>query len=219
MKTLNSITCRLLLAFAATTLSCLAAAAEESNSVASASGAADATVVAQTRAEPSAPKLPYGVDDVLKLSRAKISEEVILNYVQSSGTVYNLSPGAIVYLRNEGVSDRVLNAMIDQRKRAAEATAAAPVVAAVPQPVGIPDTSTMVAAPVYEQPPVVEVQSAPASSTLYVIPYGPAAAAYYGCYSYPRYYYYSGCYTPVVSLGFRMGGHSSVIHFGGRHHR
>lgn len=225
MKTLNPVIPRLILACVATTFFCLTAAAEESNAVASASTTVDTPVVAQTRAEPSSPKLPYGVDDVLKLSRARISEDVILNFVQSSGTVYDLSPGAIVYLRDEGVSDRVVNAMIDQRKRTTESTvnapivAAAPVVAVPPQTVGIPDTSSMVAAPVYDQSPVIEVEATPANSTLYVIPYGPAQAAYYGGYGSPRYYYYGGCYTPVISLGHRWGGHSSVIHFGGRRHR
>ena len=46
-------------------------------------------------------KLPYGVDEVLKLSRAQISEDITLNYVQNSGTIYNLSAKDIVYLRNK----------------------------------------------------------------------------------------------------------------------
>ena len=65
----------------------------------------------------SAPvKLPYGVEDVLKLSRAQVSEDVTLNFIHNSGTIYNLAPKDIVYLHNEGVSDRVINAMLDQRK-------------------------------------------------------------------------------------------------------
>ena len=65
----------------------------------------------------SAPvKLPYGVEDVLKLSRAQVSEDVTLNFIHNSGTIYNLSPNDIVYLRNQGVSDRVINTMLDQRK-------------------------------------------------------------------------------------------------------
>src|SRR5579859_7913248 len=62
-------------------------------------------------------KLPYGVEDVLKLSRAQVGEDVILNYVQSSGTVYTLSPKEIIYLKEQGVSEKVMNAMLDQRKR------------------------------------------------------------------------------------------------------
>src|SRR5260221_6567528 len=72
-----------------------------------------------------ATKLPYGAEDVLKLSQANIGEEIILNYVQSSGTIYNLSPKDIVYLHNQGVSEKVINAMIDQRKRVELAAQAA----------------------------------------------------------------------------------------------
>ena len=61
-------------------------------------------------------KLPYGVEDVLKLSRAQVSEDVTLNFIHNSGTIYNLAPKDIVYLRNEGVSDRVISAMLNQRK-------------------------------------------------------------------------------------------------------
>src|SRR5215471_5789507 len=51
-------------------------------------------------------KLPYGVEEVLKLSRANISDDITINYIQSSGTIYNLTAQDIVYLRNQGVSDR-----------------------------------------------------------------------------------------------------------------
>ena len=37
-------------------------------------------------------KLPYGVEDVLKLSRAQVSEDVTLNFIRNSGTIYNLAP-------------------------------------------------------------------------------------------------------------------------------
>ena len=52
-------------------------------------------------AESTPVKLPYGAEDVLKLSRAQVSEDVILNYVHNSGTIYNLGPNDIVYLRKK----------------------------------------------------------------------------------------------------------------------
>ena len=76
--------------------------------------------------EAAAVNLPYGVDDVLKLSRAQASEDVTLNYIRSTGTIYNLAPNDIVYLRNEGVSDRVINTMLDQRKNVPAETATQP---------------------------------------------------------------------------------------------
>src|SRR5689334_1742574 len=85
--------------------------------------AATSASVASSAAAPV--KLPYGVEDVLKLSRAQIGENIILNYVQSSGTIYNLTPKDIVYLRDQGVSDKVVSAMLDQRKRVELAAQAA----------------------------------------------------------------------------------------------
>ena len=87
---------------------------------------APGTTPAQMQAvlAPTTVKLPYGVEDVLKLSRAQVSEDVIVNYIHSTGTIYCLSPEVIVYLRNEGVTDRVINAMIDQRQNVPAETAA-----------------------------------------------------------------------------------------------
>src|SRR5260221_4153750 len=61
-------------------------------------------------------KVPYGVPDILKLSRAQVNEGVILSYIQNSGTVYNLEANDIVYLRGQGVSDAVVTAMLNQRR-------------------------------------------------------------------------------------------------------
>jgi hypothetical protein len=156
-------------------------------------------------ADEAAPaKLPYGVADVLKLTHAQVSEEVVLHYVLNSGTVYNLGAKDIVYLRNQGVSDRVLTTMMNQRNRVAEESAEqAAAQAAVPVPV-YADAAGMAApplyAPAYVEPPPVEE---PAPSTVYVIPYSPpVGAAYYGGY-YPH--YYGGYYAPGISLVYRFG--------------
>ena len=187
-----------------------------------------ATTVSTPAAADAAPvKLPYGVEDVLKLSRAQVSEDVILTFIHNSGTIYNLAPNDIVYLRNEGVSDHVISAMLDQRTNVPAETAAqtAPPSAPATAPAPVyPDANAAAAAqaqaqyaPAYTQPAPVYVQpdtaSAPAS-TLYVIPdsssgYNPY---YYG--GYP--YYYGGYpyyYGPSVTFGFGFGGG----HYGGYH--
>src|SRR5439155_1211767 len=74
--------------------------------------------------ETSATKLPYGVEDVLKLSRAQVSEDITLTYIQNSGTIYDLRPNDIVYLKEQGVSDKLISAMMEQRKKALDAAAA-----------------------------------------------------------------------------------------------
>ena len=189
--------------------------------------AAPAVTPAPTASAPAT--LPYGVEDVLKLSRAQVSEDVTLNFIHNSGTIYNLSPKDIVYLRNEGVSDRVINAMMDQRKNvpteAAAQSAAATPPAAAPAPIA-PDANAATAppvpqyAPTYAQaaPVYVQPDATPApASTVYVIPYSSSG------YAYPNYYpyYYGGypCYYgPSVVVGFGYyGGRYHHGYYGGYH--
>jgi hypothetical protein len=61
--------------------------------------------------------LSYGVPQVLQLSQAKVGDDVIVRYIQNSGTIFPLAADEIVYLKQQGVSDAVLNAMLDQRQR------------------------------------------------------------------------------------------------------
>ena len=155
----------------------------------------------------AAVKLPYGVDDVLKLSRSSINEDIILNYIQNSGTIYNLAPQDIVYLRNQGVSDRVVGAMLNQRKQveAAAAQSAPQNAPAIPNAPMVPDANTAQVAPVYDDS---AQQTAAPSSSVYVIPYPQATAAYYGSYGYPYYsypYYGSYYYGPSIAFGFGFG--------------
>src|SRR5215471_11188627 len=70
-------------------------------------------------------KLPYGVEDVLKMSKAQVSDDVIATYIQNTGTIYSLGPNDIVYLKDQGVSDRIINTMLDQRRIANEVAAQA----------------------------------------------------------------------------------------------
>jgi hypothetical protein len=167
-------------------------------------------------------KLPYGVEDVLKMSRAQVSDDVIATYIQNTGTIYSLGPNDIVYLKDQGVSDRIINTMLDQRRIANEvaaqvqqqqAAAQAPTPAAENNgPVTTPAyTDTQSAAPTVTQP---------AASTLYVIPYPTPAYPYYSrpYYSYPYPYYSSYSYyypysyarfgAPVVGFRFGLGARS-----------
>jgi hypothetical protein len=164
-----------------------------------------------------APRLPYGVEDVVKLSRAQVNEDVIVSYVQTSGTIYSLAPKDLVYLKEVGVSDRVVNTMLDQRKRAAEVAAQT-----APQQPIYQDNTPTATSPTYADSTAVDAAPAeaqPAPSTLYVIPYTPSSYSYYG---YPGYYsrpyyvyggYYGGysryCGPSVVArIGHASHGHS-----------
>lgn len=172
-------------------------------------------------------KLPYGAEDVLKLSRAQVSEDVTLNFIHNSGTIYNLAPKDIVYLRNEGVSDRVINTMLDQRKNVpAEMAAQTPPPTAPPAP-AYPDANAAAAAqasaqyaPAYAQPAPVyappEPTYAPASS-VYVIPYSSPGYGYSGYYPYyGGYYPYYGS-SVVIGFGYHggyYGGHGGGYYGG-----
>src|SRR5580765_4239257 len=65
---------------------------------------------AASSAQSSKIQLSYGVEDILKLLHANVSDDTIVAFIVSSGRVYNLSASEIVYLREQKVSDRVLTA-------------------------------------------------------------------------------------------------------------
>jgi hypothetical protein len=165
-------------------------------------------------------KLPYGADDVLKLSRAQVSDDVTVNFIRNSGTIYNLGPNDIVYLRNQGVSERVINTMLDQRKTVPAETAAQNYLAPAPAAPQAPDGTAAPAvqyapqyAPQYAQPAPVYVEPQAPASTVYVIPYSG------GGYGYSSYYPYYGGYSYYghsVVFGFGYGGHG---YYGGHYYR
>src|ERR1035441_417744 len=177
--------------------------------------AQEPTTAAQpAAASQPAPQLSYGVPQVLQLAQAKVSDGIIVNYIQNSGTIYSLKADEIVYLKQQGVSDAALNAMLNQRSRLTGST----------EPSTTTDSSTTASAQTYTTaaPAVNYVQTAP-SSTVYIIPDTQTYqydAWYYGGYPYYGYPYYGGYYGwPAVSLSFGWGGyHGGGYHGGGGFH-
>lgn len=219
-----------LFASVAVSLSILQGFATDTASTPSTSASITAAVTATT-SEPV--KLPYGVEDVLKLSRAQVSDDVITTYIQNTGTIYSLGPQDIVYLKEQGVSDRIVNTMMDQRRVANEVAAQAQQQqAAAQQPSVVADNNNPVSTPAYsEAQPAAPAVTQPAASSLYVIPYpSPTYPRYSGSYyypygysypysySYPYPYSYYGYGRPVI--GFRFGvGRSFHSSFHSFHHR
>jgi hypothetical protein len=150
----------------------------------------------------SAPQLSYGVPQVMQLVQAKISDSVIVNYIQSSSTIYSLSADEIVYLKQQGVSDNVLNAMLNQRGRVSGYTQPAAMTASANSVPATSTTATSDQSYTAAAPPVTYVQQAAQPSTVYVVP---NTQTYY--YSYPYYsvYYYG---WPAISLSFGYYGGS-----------
>src|SRR5258708_38365811 len=64
------------------------------------------------QAEARVPPLPSRVQDVVKLTKAGLSEDVILSQVKSAGVTYNLTADQLIYLTGQGVSQNVIKALI-----------------------------------------------------------------------------------------------------------
>jgi serine/threonine protein kinase len=63
------------------------------------------------RAETTATNLPPGIQDVIKLTRAGITQDIILAQVQAAGVSYKLTSDQLAYLSNQGVSQNVIKAL------------------------------------------------------------------------------------------------------------
>jgi len=133
-------------------------------------------------------QLSGGAEDVLKLSRAKVHDDVTVAFIQNSDRRFNLTASDILYLRKEGVSDRVLTAMLSPQSPPA-----------VAPPPSESTTAAEANAPQYITPPATTtvVESAP-YSTVYLA----STPAYYSFYDPWPYYTYT---YPALSLGFYWG--------------
>jgi hypothetical protein len=89
------------------------------------------SAVSLAQAQTATTNLPPAIQDVIKLTRAGITEEVILAELKSAGVSYKLTPDQIIYLSNQGVSESVIQALIRSE---------APVPAPPPGPPAIPPT-------------------------------------------------------------------------------
>jgi len=161
-----------------------------------------------------APQLPYGVPEVLQLTQAKVGDSVIINYIQNSGNNYGLNASQIIYLRQQGVSEAVINAMLTQRAATAQPTmtTAPPSAAPSASTSGTPDTgNAQPSAPAGQSS--VSYVPATTASTVYVVP---NTQTYY--YSYPYYYpYYYGWPAVSLSFGWGWGGYYHGGYWGGYH--
>jgi len=80
---------------------------------------------------------PLSLADVKSLAKAGISEDVIINQVQASHTVFRLSATDIIDLRDAGVTDKIVNYMINTPNTVG---ASAMVVTQAPPPMLPPQT-------------------------------------------------------------------------------
>jgi outer membrane lipoprotein SlyB len=89
---------------------------------------------------------PLSIADVKALAKAGISEDVIINQIKNSHTVFHLSSADIIDLRDAGVTDKIVNCMISTPGTAgANAEASSTVI--VQQAPPPPPVETVVVAP------------------------------------------------------------------------
>jgi hypothetical protein len=56
---------------------------------------------------------PLSVADVKELARAGVSDELIISQIRNSRTIYHLSTAEIIGLKDEGVSENIIDFMIN----------------------------------------------------------------------------------------------------------
>lgn len=121
----------------------------------------------------NAPALSPDLQEVVTLSREQMGDEIITNYIMSSGRAYQLSADQIIYMKNQGVSSTVLNLLIQTGAAAnSPAAAGAPVITENPPA----DTSAPAPVPVPSSPPPTSV-SAPMTANVVTPPLVPTSPA------------------------------------------
>jgi hypothetical protein len=105
-----------------------------------------------------------GVDSIIALVQANMSEALVLKTIQRQNKAYDLTPDDLLKLQKAGVSERIINAMLDP----STASSANPAPAAVPPPAAAPSAA----------PAAPRAASGPAGSNLAASgPAGPEAAS------------------------------------------
>jgi hypothetical protein len=192
------------------------------------SAAAQATVTpgaVELSKDAKAARFSPGLEDIVKLAKAKVDESVILTFIQNSPVAYNPTAQEIIELRELGISSQVISALIrrgdEVRQRAAETAKQSQAAASPPAT----QNQSSASVPSSVQPTVVyPVISPTVISTYPRYYYAPPYRHYYPSYYYPSYYscyprgYYGGFY-PSISFGLHFGGAHFRGHHGFRHCR
>jgi hypothetical protein len=92
---------------------------------------------APSRARSSATAGGLTAEDVIKLAKAGLSEDIIIQQIRKNGRVFDLSTDQLIALKTANVSDRIVQVMLDPSK--ADAAAPTPAVSKLvaPAPVAV----------------------------------------------------------------------------------
>jgi outer membrane lipoprotein SlyB len=72
---------------------------------------------AQIAAATPPPQKPLGIIDVVQLVQSHVSDDVIINMIRSTGSVFYLSSNDTIYLKQQGVDDVVITEMLATANR------------------------------------------------------------------------------------------------------
>jgi len=191
--------------------------------------AAEATTTQTPTATPQATadqpvKLSAGLDAIVKLSKAGVSDSVILTYVQSTGVMYHPTPKDLIAMSQAGVSEQVTSALMQKgaeihtaaltSQQQAQATAQATATQAAQQAAAYDAAQNLVSTSESSGSTVVYIGSPG---------YTWSPNRVYTGYYFPRNYYYPrtyGYYSPRYYSGTGYGGfHNRGYRGGYRYHR
>lgn len=164
------------------------------------------------------PRLSYGLEDVVKLTKAGVNEAVILVYLQNSGIAYSLTAQDLIQLQEAGVNATVTAALMQRGEQVKQnAMQAAKQIqtaqAQAAQTTAAQQAAINAATPTYTVPASTVTYIGYPSSYNYVYRY--PAYYNYGYYQPRAYYYssYSSCYSyPRISFGVNFGGFRGSYH-------
>jgi len=91
----------------------------------------------QARAKTVAPHAGLTCEDVIKLARAGLAEDIIIQQIKKNGHAFDLSTDQLVALKAANVSDRIVEVMLDPSRTAG---AAEPPPPPVSKPTGLPSS-------------------------------------------------------------------------------
>lgn len=138
-----------------------------------------------------APGLPPGVQDVVKLVKAGLEEEVVLAQIRNAAAFYSLSADQLIYLHDQGLSANEIKALLGPGSAAASVNPAPPLAPAVSAP-------TLVPAPYTPAPAAVVAPTVPAAQPPSLAGFQVQLAAYGAWINLPG---YGLCWRPAVAAG------------------
>lgn len=132
---------------------------------AAARGVRSAVLAAVVLAAGAVPALAVSTRDLVALAQGGLSDDVLVALVEADGTEFALDAAQILELRRQGVSERVILAMLRNSRRAAPARDDAPQPAVDVVPAADPPSLVIIG----EKPAPAIVEQ----TTVFVVPYVP----------------------------------------------